>query len=57
MLKWVPTLTTAILAFIAVYSTNIQNFEKGHARTAIILTAIYAVIKGLLPSPIATSSS
>lgn len=53
MKKWIPTVVTAVLAAIGVLTPQIQALLAAHPSVGILLGAVYAVVKGLLPSPIA----
>ena len=52
MTKWIPTATTLILTIISANSDAIQTYISHHPQVAVILAAVYAIVKGLCPSPV-----
>ena len=52
MTKWIPTVVTLLGTIISVMTPAILNYEKVHPQVVLILAGIYAIIKGLLPSPV-----
>lgn len=52
-MAWIPTVVTAILGVVAAFSPQIQDVLSAHPAISVVLGAVYAIIKGLLPSPVA----
>jgi hypothetical protein len=57
MTKFIPSVVTLVLTAASLFSTEIQTFVAGHATIATVIAGVYALIKGLLPSPLQTSSA
>lgn len=58
--SWIPILITIGTAVVAAVTPNIQHFWSAHPTVTVVLAGVWAVIKGLLPSPLqggSTSSS
>lgn len=51
-MKWIPTIVTVILALAGALTPQISAFVTAHPEAATILAGVYAVIKGLMPSPV-----
>ena len=52
-MQWLPTAITAFLGILAAFSEPIQGFISAHPMAGVVLGAVYAIVKGLLPSPVA----
>ena len=53
MKKIIPSLVTLTATAVSLFSPEIQAYIGGHAAVATVVAGIYALIKGLLPSPVA----
>ena len=51
-MKWIPTLVTFVLSIIGMSDSAIQTFVSHHPMSAVIFAAVYAIVKGLLASPL-----
>jgi hypothetical protein len=56
MQKWLPTIVTMIVTGLGLLTGVIQAAYAAHPDLALVVTGLYAIIKGLLPSPIAAPS-
>jgi hypothetical protein len=52
MTKWVPTIVTLLLTIAGMFAAPIQAALSAHPTIGLLLGGIYAIIKGLLPSPV-----
>lgn len=52
MTKWLPTLVTLVLGLLGAFEPSIQAYVSAHPQSAVVLGAIYALIKGLAASPV-----
>jgi len=52
MNKWLPTITTIILGVIGSFTPQIQDAIAHHPGVALVLGTGYAILKGLLQSPL-----
>lgn len=50
--KWLPTALTVVLGVIATLTPQIQGALSAHPGAAAGIAAAYAIIKGLMPSPL-----
>ena len=54
MKKWVPTIVTLALTMVGVFSTQIQAALSAHPTWGLAIAGVYAILKGLAPSPVVT---
>jgi hypothetical protein len=54
MKQWLPTIVTVAIGALSSLSPDIQAIVAQHPNLAIGLGTAYALLKGFLPSPIAT---
>ena len=54
--SWIPILTTIGLTVIGALTPAVQAFWSNHPEFSLIFAGVYAVIKNLLPSPVAAGS-
>lgn len=52
MTKWLPTIVTLIVTLIGVFTPQVEAFVSAHPAVAALLAGVYAIVKGLLPSPV-----
>lgn len=50
--KLIPSLVTLGLTVIALFDPQIQDYVVGHPQVAAGLAGLYALLKGLMPSPV-----
>jgi hypothetical protein len=50
--KWIPVLITVGGTIISMLTPAIQHFWSTHPETTVLIAGIWAVVKGLLPSPV-----
>lgn len=50
--KWFPTLLTIGLTAITAFVPGAQHFWSNHPEASALVAGVYAVAKGLLPSPV-----
>lgn len=55
MVKFIPSFVTLALTAASLFAPQIQAFVTAHPSAAAGLAGVYALIKGLLPSPIPAS--
>jgi hypothetical protein len=55
--KWFPTILTVAIGVLGQASPDIQAAVSQHPNLLLGLGTAYALLKGFLPSPIASSSS
>jgi len=55
--KWLPTVITLVLTLIGILTPAIQHYLSAHPAASTVLVGIYALIKGLLPSPVVSASA
>lgn len=54
-MKWIPTIVTVVLGLAGAFTPQIQGLVSAHPATATVFAAIYAVVKGLLNTPLGHS--
>jgi len=52
MKKWIPTIVTLVAMLVGALTPQIQEALKHHPEAALLIGGIYAILKGLAPSPI-----
>lgn len=50
---WIPTLITIVLGAAAASTPQAQSYLAAHPTVSALVAAAYAILKGLLPSPVA----
>jgi phage-related protein len=50
--SYLPSLVSALIAVLSVFSGDIQNIIMSHPAVSASLAALYAILSHLLPSPI-----
>lgn len=56
MVAWIPSFVTLALTIAGLFNAPIQSFISSHPTAGIAIGGIYAVLKGLLPSPVQSAS-
>lgn len=57
MVKWLPTVVTVVLGLAAMFTAPVQAFLVAHPQAAALLAAVYAIVKGLMPSPVSNGTA
>ena len=53
MKKWIPTIVTLVLTIAGMLTPQIQAALAHHPEYAMLVAGVYAILKGLAPSPVA----
>ena len=51
-MKWIPTVVTVVLGLAGAFTPQIESLVSSHPASAVIFAAVYAVVKGLLNTPL-----
>ena len=51
--SYLPSIVSALIAVLSIFSTDIQALITSHPAIATSLGALYAILSHLLPSPVA----
>ena len=52
MTKWIPIAVTILLALVGALTPQINAYVAAHPAAAMVIAGVYAVLKGLMPSPV-----
>ena len=55
--QWLPILITIAGTVIAALTPAVQDFWSKHPETTTVIAGVWALIKGLLPSPVVQNNN
>lgn len=56
-MKWLPSVITLCVTAVGLFQPDLQSYVGTHPQVAVAVGGIYAIVKGLLPSPVSSKSS